>query len=292
MTNHLYPLNQLIQTNGCVLAPGVYDCVTALLAQAAGFPAISISGYSVEAALLGRPDLGFTGLTDIEMVARRITDNVDIPVICDADTGYGGVNNVWDTVRRLESAGVAAIHIEDQADPKKCGGLSGRSVITTDQMVAKIYAAQSARRSTDTLIIARTDAKATEGLASATDRLNAYLAAGADIAFAAEAYEVAELRDLGQRITGHLAICGGVPGWSGSFATSDEYAEMGINLVLYPFSALYVATRAMQSAFERMHNENGFSVDHATVAMCGFNEFGRFIGVQDWSAREDTFKHQ
>ena len=159
------------------------------------------------------------------------------------------MNNVWDTVHRLKSVGVSAIHIEGQVDAKTAEGF-------------------------------------------ATDRLNAYLAAGADIAFAAEAYEVAELRNLGQRITGHLAICGGVPGWSGSFATSEKYAEMGINLVLYPFSALYVATRAMQLAFERMHNENGFSDEHAAAAMCGFEEFGHFIGVQDWSARENTFKHQ
>jgi 2-methylisocitrate lyase-like PEP mutase family enzyme len=273
----------------CLLAPGVYDCTTALLAQRAGFRAISISGYSVEAALLGRPDLGFTGLTDIEMVARRITESVDIPVICDADTGYGGINNVWDTVRRLESAGVAAIHIEDQTDPKKCGGLPGRSVIPVEKMVAKIQAAKSARRSTKTLIIARTDAKAAEGFASVTNRLNIYIEEGADIGFAAEAYDLTELRDLGQRITGRLAICGGVPGWSGSFATSAEYSEMGVNLVLYPFCALYVATRALQSAFARMYNENGFSADHSISAMCGFEEFGQLIGLPMWSAREQEF---
>lgn len=265
------------------MAPGVYDCLSAKTAEAAGFEAISISGYSFEAAHFGLPDLGFSGLTDIADAAARIRASVSIPIICDADTGYGGPANVRNTVQRLEATGLSAIHIEDQADPKKCGGLPGRTVITTEAMIEKIKAALEARVSRDFLVIARTDAKSSLGFEEAARRLNAYLDAGADLAFAAERYATDELIRLAKIVKGPLAICGGVPGWPGSFDSAGAFGDMGIKLVIYPFSSLYVAARAMQDGYAAMHKAGGLSSGFASERMSGFDDFSRFIGVDKWT---------
>ncbi|MQA76703.1 MAG: carboxyvinyl-carboxyphosphonate phosphorylmutase, partial [Solirubrobacterales bacterium] len=210
-----------LASESCLLVPGVYDCISALVAQQAGFGAVAISGYAVEASLLGRPDLGFTGLTDIEGVTRRIAAAVQVPVICDADTGYGDAKHVGETVRRLEAAGAAALHIEDQADPKRCGGMSGREVVGVEAMTAKIRAAVDARCTEDFLVIGRTDALESRGLQAAAERLNRYAEAGADVVFAGESYTPAQLRALTSRVEAPLAICAGIPGWSASFETQE-----------------------------------------------------------------------
>jgi 2,3-dimethylmalate lyase len=282
-------LRTLLRAEGCLPAPGVYDCLSAMLAAEAGFPAISLSGYSMEASQFGLPDLGFMGLTDVETVARRVCASTRLPVICDADTGYGGPGNVWQTVRRLEAAGVAGLHIEDQADPKKCGGLPGRRVISVPNMTAKIRAACSARVDPDTVIIARSDAFASEGLDAVAVRLNAYLASGADLAFAAENYSLDEVRRLTRMVDGPLAICGGVPGWSGSHETVETYAEIGVRLVVYPFTSIFVAAQAMRDGYAEMARRGGFDREMARTRMFDFSAFSRFIGVDVWSAREAGF---
>lgn len=276
-------LRALLDESSCLMAPGVYDCLSAMTAEAAGFRALSLSGYSFEAAHLGLPDLGFAGLTDVADAVARITRAVGVPLICDADTGYGGPANVRNTVMRLEQAGAAALHIEDQADPKKCGGLPGREVIATEAMVEKVKAALAARRSPEFLIIARTDAKSAHGVGEAARRLNAYLAAGADMAFAAESYSLEELRALRAEVNGPLAICGGVPGWPGSFETAEAYGRMGIGLVIYPFSSLYVAARAMTEGYRAMQAAGGLGTADAEARMTSFDAFSRFIGVERWT---------
>ncbi|WP_051152228.1 isocitrate lyase/PEP mutase family protein [Fodinicurvata sediminis] len=281
-------LKRKLAEGDCVLAPGVYDCVSARIAETAGFEAVSISGYGVEASSFGLPDLGFTGLFDLVEIAGRIVSAVDIPVICDADTGYGGPAQVWETTRRLEKQGVQALHIEDQGSPKRCGGLPGRKVIPTDEMSAKIRAACQARRSTDFLVIARTDAKDSEGLEAAAKRLNSYFAAGADLGFAAENYSFEELQELSRLVKGPLAICGGVPGWSGSFETSATYRALGIVLVIYPFTSLFTAARAMQDFYMKMKDADRVTPDHAERAMTSFDWFSDFIGVDGMRQREEA----
>lgn len=278
-------LRNLISSNACTMAPGVYDALSAKLAEAAGFKAIEISGYSVEASLFGLPDLGFAGLSDLADVAERICGAVSVPVICDADTGYGGTANVYQTVRRLERAGVSAIHIEDQAEPKKCGGLPGRKVITTEAMCDKVKAALDARTSADFLIIARTDAKGPNGIDDAIARLNAYSDVGADLVFAAERYERAELQRLGREVKGPLSICGGIPGWPGSFATAAEFGAMNIRLVMYALASVFLATRAMQNVYGEMARAQELSPDLAARTMCTFDEFGEIVDVGGWSRR-------
>ena len=280
-------LRQQLEEERCILVPGVYDCVSAKLAEAGGFGAVAISGYCVEASLLGQPDLGFTNLTDIALVADRIASAVSIPVICDADTGYGGVNHVWDTVRRLERAGVRGLHIEDQASPKRCGGFAGRRVVPTEEMVAKVEAAVDARRDEDLVVIARTDARESLGVDEVIRRLNAYLRAGADVAFLAEDYTPEEIRRVAAAVDGPLAICAGVPGWSASFETRATYEAWGVALALYPFSSLYPAVKAMQEFYRRMAADAGVAAEHAADALVDFSWFGRFIGADAWLEREE-----
>jgi 2-methylisocitrate lyase-like PEP mutase family enzyme len=282
-------LREQLERGRCVLAPGVYDCVSAKLAEASGFGAVAISGYCVEASLLGQPDLGFTNLTDIALVAERIASAVSVPVICDADTGYGGVNHVWDTVRRLEKAGVQGLHVEDQASPKRCGGFAGRRVVPTEEMVAKVEAAVDARRDDSLVLIARTDARDSLGVDEVIRRLNAYLRAGADVAMLAEDYTPEEVRRVAAGVDGPLAICAGVPGWSASFETRETYEAWGVALVLYPFSSLYPAVKAMQDLYRRMAADGGVTADHAADALVDFAWFGRFIGADTWLEREGRF---
>ena len=166
-----------------ILAPGAYDALTARLIEQAGFPAVYMTGFGTSASLLGRPDVGLLTMSQMVDNARRIVQAVDVPVIADADTGYGNPLNVIRTVQEYELAGVSAIHMEDQVTPKKCGHMENKQVIAATEMIEKIQAAVEARRSDDFLIIARTDARAVEGLDSAVRRARAYREAGADILF-------------------------------------------------------------------------------------------------------------
>ncbi|MDP8921666.1 MAG: isocitrate lyase/PEP mutase family protein [Chloroflexota bacterium] len=282
-------LRKQLEGGRCTLVPGVYDCVSAKLAEASGFGAVAISGYCVEASLLGQPDLGFSNLTDVALVADRIASAVSVPVICDADTGYGGANHVRATVRRPEKAGVQGLHIEDQAGPKRCGGFAGRRVVPTEEMVAKVEAAVDARRGRDLVLIARTDARESLGVDEAIGRLNAYLRAGADVAFLAEDYPPEEIRRVAAAVNGPLAICAGVPGWSASFETRETYEAWGVALVVYPFASLYPAVKAMRDFYGRMAADEGVTREHAADALVDFSWFGRFVGADTWLEREGRF---
>src|SRR3984957_14197370 len=174
-----HQLRELLAGDETVVAPGAYDALSARLIEQAGFPAVYMTGFGTSASLLGRPDVGLLTLSQMVDNARRIAQAVDVPVIADADTGYGNPLNVIHTVQEYELAGVSAIHIEDQITPKKCGHMENKQVIAASEMVEKIHAAIGARCSSDFLIIARTDARAVEGLDSALRRARMYREAGA-----------------------------------------------------------------------------------------------------------------
>src|ERR1051326_6550316 len=176
-------LRELLAEPEPILAPGAYDCLSARLIEQAGFDVVYMTGFGTSASRLGRPDIGLLSFGEMVDQARRIVQAVDVPVIADADNGYGNPINVIRTVREYEAAGVAAIHIEDQVTPKKCGHMENKHVIATDEMVVKVRAAVEARRSEDFLIIARTDARAVEGLDQALERARRYREAGADMLF-------------------------------------------------------------------------------------------------------------
>ncbi len=193
-------LRQLLAEPGPVLCPGVYDCLSARIVERAGFPAAFMSGTAVSIAALGYPDMGLQTMTEILNQARNIARSVDIPVIADADTGYGNALNVMRTVREFEAAGLAGIMIEDQADPKRCGHYEGKKLVSTSEMVIKIQAACEARRDDDFVIMARSDARAVEGMDATIDRVLRYCEAGADIIFIDALVSVEDLRRVGQSV--------------------------------------------------------------------------------------------
>jgi 2-methylisocitrate lyase-like PEP mutase family enzyme len=228
-------LRQRLSQAPAVVAPGVYDALTALLVEQAGFEAAYLSGASIAYTQLGRPDVGLTGLDNVVDVAARICDRVALPLIVDADTGFGNALNVQRTVHLLERAGAAAIQFEDQTFPKRCGHLTGKAVEPKGLMVGKIQAAVDARRSAETLIVARTDAIAVEGIEAALERADAYLEAGADVLFIEAPQSDAEMR----RITGRFAprvplLANMVEGGSTPILDAAELTALGYRLVITP----------------------------------------------------------
>jgi 2-methylisocitrate lyase-like PEP mutase family enzyme len=218
-----------------VLAPGVCDALTAAIAAEAGFEALYVSGAAIAYTRLGRPDIGLVSMTEVADHVARIADRVDVPLIVDADTGYGNALNVQRTARTFERAGAAMIQLEDQTFPKRCGHLDGKAVIPAAEMVGKIRAAVDARRSAATLILARTDAAALEGLEAALDRARAYAEAGADALFV----EAPRTREDLARVTAALGttrplLANMVEGGRTPVLSAPELAAIGFRIVIFP----------------------------------------------------------
>lgn len=278
-------LRQLLAAPEPLFVPGAYDGISARAIEHLGFPAVYVTGYGMEASLLGAPDIGLVSAAEVIGHAGRIARCLSVPVISDADTGYGGIVNVYRTVQEFERSGIAGIHLEDQTLPKRCGGLPGRSVIPMTEMVAKVKAAVAARRDPDFLIIARTDARSVHGVAEAVRRLNAYLAAGADMALIAERYTVAEVAEVSKGITGHLAMCGGIPGWDETLLPFDEFKRLGLKLVLYPVTGLYAAVGAVMETYRNMWAKGGVLPDQAST-LIQFDTFNQLTGLPQWESIE------
>lgn len=280
-------LRELIAGPEPLIAPGAYDALSARLVEQAGFEAVYMTGFGTTASLIGRPDVGL--LTGSEMVdnARRIVAAVDVPVIADADTGYGNAINVVRTVQLYEQAGVAALQLEDQVSPKKCGHMSGKQVIGTGEMCGKIRAAVSARRDPDFLIIARTDAVAVSGVDDAIDRARAFAEAGADVLFV----EAPTSEDDIARIAGELrgtapllfnwAEGGKTPGLS-----YERIAELGFSLVIYPIGTLLAATAGMRTLLGSLKRHGVPALDDVPT----FGEFTDLIGLPEIQELEQRFR--
>jgi 2,3-dimethylmalate lyase len=240
-------LRELLARPEPLVAPGAYDALSARLVEQAGFDVVYMTGFGSTASLVGRPDVGL--LTGTEMVdnARRLAAAVDVPVIADADTGYGNAINVVRTVQAYEQAGVAGIHIEDQVMPKKCGHMSGKAVIPADEMVGKLRAAVEARRDPEFLLIARTDAAAVEGLDAALDRARAYAAAGADVLFVEAPTSEDDITRVASELRGVAPL---VFNWAEGGRTPAmplaRITELGFALVLFPIGTLLAATAGIQ----------------------------------------------
>lgn len=280
-------LRTLLASGETVQAPGAYDALSARIAEAAGFSAVYMTGFGSSAGLLGRPDVGL--LTGTEMIenARRMVQAVAIPVIADADTGYGNPLNVIRTVQLYESTGVAGIHIEDQVAPKKCGHMGGKQVVPAEEMVQKLRAAVHARRDPDMVIIARTDARAVLGLAEAIHRGKLYAEAGADMLFIEAPESDAECQQVGEAFPNTPLLFN----WADSGKTPplplQRIKALGYRLVIYPISTLLAATRAMQEVLATIH---GQGTPHGyTDRMSSFSEFNQLIGLPDVQELEREF---
>jgi 2-methylisocitrate lyase-like PEP mutase family enzyme len=245
-------LRELLGRPGSLLVPGVTDVLTARLAEQAGFDAVLLSGAGLANALFGVADVGLTGLRDITDATTRIARGVRIPLIADADTGYGNAISVMHTVSALEAAGAAAVHIEDQVFPKRCGHFDRKAVIDADEMVQKIRAAQRARSSLDLLLVARTDARAPLGFDEALDRAKRYADAGADVVFLEAPQNDEELERVPRELAGVPLMANMVEGGKTPLHTRRELETMGYKVIVYANLALRAATWAVRNAFDRL----------------------------------------
>jgi 2-methylisocitrate lyase-like PEP mutase family enzyme len=280
-------LRQLLAGPDVVLAPGAYDGLSARLVAAAGFPAVYMTGFGTAASYLGRPDVGLLGMSEMVDNARRIVEAVSVPVIADADTGYGNPINVIRTVQAYEGAGVAAIHIEDQVAPKKCGHMEGKQVIPAAEMAAKVRAAVAARRSPDFTIIARTDARATEGLARTLERAHLYKEAGADLLFVEAPESESEIETIAQSLRGVPTLFNWAEGGKTPPVSLARLRECGFRIVIFPISTLLVTARAIAGILAVIRQEGTPAT--AMDRMTPFHEFINFIGLPEIRDLEAQF---
>ena len=243
---------ELLAEPGVVVAPGAYDAITARVIVSHGFPVVYMTGAGTVNAHLGLPDIALGTLTEFVENAGRIVDTVDVPVICDADTGFGNALNVVRTVRSYERAGVAGVHLEDQESPKRCGHLDGKRIVPVEEMEGKIRAACDARRDDEFVIIARVDAAAIEGVDAAIDRAGRYAAAGADVIFAEALTTADELgrfgsADIDAPLLANMTEFGKTP-----YLTVDQFEELGFDVVIFPMLAFRMMLGAVDEAMAEL----------------------------------------
>jgi len=278
-------MRQLVARSGYTMVPGAYDTLTARLVEQAGFAAVYLTGGGYSRAN-GYPDMGLLTLGENVRFIGLTVEAVRIPVIADADTGYGNAINVIRTVREYEKAGVAAFHLEDQVSPKKCGHYDGKEVITCAEMVGKIKAAVDTRQDPDMLIIARSDARAIEGLDAAIERVNAYLEAGADVGFVEAPQSVDELRAVGRRVAGP-ALVNVFEGGKTPMLAASELEAMGFRLGIYPSQTHRAAIRAAQRVLAAMREDGDTRRVEGDLAT--FQEREAAVGTADWQALERRY---
>ena len=279
-------LRQRLQQPELLIAPGVYDMVSLRLADTFGFGALYMTGFGTVASHMGLPDAGLATYSDMVGRVKAMAGMAKTPLICDGDTGYGGLLNVAHTVKGYEAAGAAAIQLEDQEFPKKCGHTPGRRVIPTADMVRKIRVAADARTSTDFLIIARTDARSSLGLDEALRRTEAYAKAGADILFVESPETEEEMRRIGQSFDLPL-LANMVEGGRTPELTQAELQAIGYKMAIFPVTALLAATQAMKAVYEQLL-QTGTSVPPRT-ALTPFSELTQLMGFEDVWAFEKRY---
>jgi 2-methylisocitrate lyase-like PEP mutase family enzyme len=246
-------LRKQLAGSEAVIAPGVYDALTALMVEQAGFQCAYVSGASISFARIGRPDLGLTTLTEVADSVANMRERTEIPLIVDADTGFGNALNVRRSVRLLERMGATGIQLEDQTSPKRCGHLAGKSMVSTAEMVGKLKAALDARNDADTLIVARTDAIAIDGIDAAIERGHAYIDAGADVLFVEAPGDRAQLERVGSELGARIPLLSNmVEGGKTPLTPADELAELGFRLVIYPGAMVRIISFAAQAYLQEL----------------------------------------
>ncbi len=278
-------LRQLLDAPSPLIVPFAYDAFSAKLIEAAGFPAAGISGSSVAASAFGLPDVGLLSREDVVGQARRIAAAVTIPVIADADTGYGGPLQAAHTIRAMEDAGLAGLFMEDQEDPKRCAHLAGTTVIPTEAMLGKLKAALGARRDNDFLIIARTDAVETEGIEGAAKRARAYLDAGADMAFLAGPGTVDELQKFPKLVGQGKFMVVLTEGGKTPLLPAAKLADMGYTLIGYSGLAIGSAAKAVQDSLNAL-KEQGDNTNLVDGTM-PLNDRNEILGLAAWQQLEE-----
>jgi 2-methylisocitrate lyase-like PEP mutase family enzyme len=271
-------LRELLTVPGIIRSLGAHDVFTARLIEAAGLETVFIGGFGTSASMLGLPDVGLLTLTEMAEAARRMAQRVNIPVVADGDTGHGDLHNVVRTVREFEGAGAAGILLEDQVTPKRCGHFEGKQVIPTEEMVLKLRAALQARRDRDFVIIARTDARAVEGIDGAIARANRYRAAGADVCFIEAPQSRQELERIPREVDAPLLVnmlTGGVT----PILPVSELQKLGYKIVVCPIESLLVAGAAMRRLIEALMTDG--RCDLPPGEMMTFAEVKKILGLDE-----------
>lgn len=279
-------LKNMIDNRQFVEAPGAYDALTARIVESKGFPAVYVTGYGTAAAQFGYPDIGLLTMTEMVENAKRIADAVSIPVICDADTGYGNPMNVYRTVREFEKAGVSSIHIEDQEWPKRCGHMSGKRVIAPEDMTAKIKSALDARTSPDFLIIARTDSLAVYGFDHAVWRANLYAEAGADMIFIDAPTNREQVENIPILVSSRPNVLNMGP-ITPNFSAC-ELKEMGYAVVIYPAVCIGSMVSGLVNELDTLR-KNGAQRDYSEWAE-SFDWLNKFLGTYEFRRLEEKYR--
>ena len=287
MSNPKQQLRQLIDARRGVLVPGAFNALSARVVADLGFEAIYVTGAGVTNMWFGLPDQAFMGLTDIADHTARIRDAVDLPLLVDADTGFGNALNTYHAVRTLERAGADCIQLEDQVSPKRCGHFNGKNVIETSEMLGKIKAAVDARRDSGTLIMARTDAAAIHGFDAAVERAQQFAEAGADILFVEAVTSLEQVKALPQRLK-QPQLMNMVIGGKTPIATTDELGAMGFSIVLYANAALQGALAGMQRALGELKRSHHLQEDPGLVV--SFTERQRLVNKPFWDQLEKQYE--
>jgi 2-methylisocitrate lyase-like PEP mutase family enzyme len=278
-------LREMLEKPEIVVAPGCYDVLSARLVEQAGFKAAFMTGFGASGSILGQPDYGLMTMNEMLTVCANMTSVLNIPLIGDVDTGYGNPLNVYRTIREFERAGVAAVHIEDQVFPKRCGHMEKKAVIPVEEHVEKIKACMDARE--DMLIIARSDARATHGINEAIDRVLAYHEAGADIVYIDAPASVDELRQIGQRAKGFKFV-NQVERGKTPLLTTEELEDLGFDIVIFPVATVFTAAKAMQKMLAELkakHTTRDY-LDNLTT----FEEYNNMVGMRELVAMETKYK--
>jgi len=281
---------ELANNSEILILPGVYDAFSAKLAEKAGLTGCIMGGYQISASVLGQPDVGYLSITEMVYALKKICDATSIPVLADGDTGYGNALNVQRMVREYEDAGAAAILIEDQEWPKKCGHMEGKKVISMEEHVMKIKAAIEARRDSNLSIVARTDARAMYGLDEAIHRAKAYSAAGADMLFVEAPQSIDEMKQivtslspLNKPLLANIVESGKTPNLNAA-----ELKKIGFHVAMFPVSAIYTLSKTLMKLWSTLQH------DGSTVAMVNqmmpFGEFNTMIGLPEYTALEKRYQ--
>jgi methylisocitrate lyase len=273
-------------TSKPLVIPGVFDAIGAKIAQKVGFEAMFQTGYGTSATLFGMPDYGFIGPTETVENARRICRAVSVPVIVDADTGYGNALSVWKLVKELESAGASGIFLEDQRWPKRCGHMSGKEVIRKEEYAEKLAAAVDARKSKEFIIVARTDARATQGLDDAIERGLYYKKIGADAIFVEAPKTIAEMKKIGKSIKAPL-VANMIEGGATPISSASTLHKIGFKIILYPLSVLYANAYASLQILKELRKTGTTTKFHKKLV--NFEQFNDLVDLPKFRKLESKY---
>lgn len=279
-------LRQLLKSKKPLVIPGVFDAIGAKIAQKAGFEAMFQTGYGTSATLFGMPDYGFIGSSETVENARRICRAVNVPVIVDADTGYGNALSVWKLVRELEAAGASGMFLEDQRWPKRCGHMKGKEVIRKEEYAEKLQAALDARKSKDFIIVSRTDARATEGLDKAIERGLYYKEIGADVIFVEAPETIGEMKKIGKSIKAPL-VANMIEGGATPISSASTLQKMGFKIILYPLSVLFANTFASLQILKELKKSG--TTTKLNKKLVSFDEFNDIVELSKFRKLEKRY---